>query len=111
MTDKTVWEVFEEERQSLMTYRGAFDGFHAMPTKVSPTLLVRFDNNYYSVERNRYDVLKNVYSAASKAVHGVGMKNGATGLLVQGQDICREGIMKRIRSKQQPDWLEIVFGR
>lgn len=61
--------------------------------------------------RNRYDVLKNVYSAASKAVHGVGMKNGATGLLVQGQDICREGIMKRIRSKQQPDWLEIVFGR
>ena len=61
--------------------------------------------------RNRYDVLKNVYGAASKAVHGVGMKNGAAGLLVQGQDICREGIMKRIRSKQQPEWLDIVFGR
>ena len=50
MKDKTVWEVFEEERAYLMAYRGAFDGFHAMPTKVSPTLLVRFDNNYYSVE-------------------------------------------------------------
>ena len=45
MKDKTVWEVFEEERAYLMAYRGAFDGFHAMPTKVSPTLLVRFDNN------------------------------------------------------------------
>ena len=26
---KTVWEVFEEERPSLMDYRGPFDGFHA----------------------------------------------------------------------------------
>ena len=50
MKDRTVWEVFEEERAYLMAYRGAFDGFHAVPTRVSPTLLVRFDNNYYSVE-------------------------------------------------------------
>ena len=61
--------------------------------------------------RNRYDVLKDVYGAASFAVHGQRMKNNAVGLLVQGQDICREGIMKRIRSKKQPDWLDIVFGR
>ena len=61
--------------------------------------------------RNRYDVLKEVYGAASIAVHGQRMKNNAVGLLVQGQDICREGIMKRIRSKKQPDWLDIVFGR
>ena len=61
--------------------------------------------------RNRYDVLNAVYGAASSAVHGRRMKNDATGLLVQGQDICREGIMKRIRSTQQPNWLDIVFGR
>ncbi|HEY8212588.1 MAG TPA: IS21 family transposase [Methylocystis sp.] len=47
--DKTVWEVFEEERPNLIPYRGRFDGFHAVPASVSKTCLVRFDNNKYSV--------------------------------------------------------------
>jgi IS30 family transposase len=28
---KTIWEVFEAERPSLVPYRGPFDGFHAIP--------------------------------------------------------------------------------
>ena len=48
--DKTVWEVYEAERAYLMDYRGAFDGFHAVPAAVSKTCLVRFDRNQYSVE-------------------------------------------------------------
>jgi DNA replication protein DnaC len=47
---KTIWEVFEEERASLVPYRGRFDGFHATQASVSKTCLVRFDNNKYSVE-------------------------------------------------------------
>ena len=47
--DKTVWQVFEEERPFLMAYRGPFDGFHATEVSVSKTCLVRFDNNHYSV--------------------------------------------------------------
>ena len=47
--DKTVWQVFEEERPFLMAYRGPFDGFHASEVAVSKTCLVRFDNNQYSV--------------------------------------------------------------
>ena len=47
--DRTVWEVFEEERSNLIPYRGRFDGFHALPASVSKTCLVRFDNNKYSV--------------------------------------------------------------
>jgi hypothetical protein len=47
--DRTVWEVFEEERPKLVAYRGRFDGFHALPASVSKTCLVRFDNNKYSV--------------------------------------------------------------
>ena len=47
--DRTVWEVFETERASLVPYRGRFDGFHAVPVSVSKTCLVRFDNNRYSV--------------------------------------------------------------
>jgi transposase len=47
--DRTIFEVFEEERQSLVPYAGRFDGFHAVPASVSKTCLVRFDNNRYSV--------------------------------------------------------------
>jgi transposase len=47
--DRTVWEVFEEERPRLVPYTGRFDGFHAVPASVSKTCLVRFDNNRYSV--------------------------------------------------------------
>ena len=46
---RTIWQVFEEERPSLVPYAGRFDGFHATPASVSKTCLVRFDNNKYSV--------------------------------------------------------------
>jgi Integrase core domain len=49
IADKTIWDVFEEERQKLVPYRGRFDGFHEMQASVSKTCLVRFDNNRYSV--------------------------------------------------------------
>ena len=47
--DRTIWEMFEAERPSLVRYGGRFDGFHAVPVSVSKTCLVRFDNNRYSV--------------------------------------------------------------
>ena len=47
--DKTVFEMFELERPTLMAYRGVFDGFHATTASVSKTCLVRFDRNKYSV--------------------------------------------------------------
>jgi transposase len=48
-SDRTIWEVFEAERPSLVPYAGRFDGFHTVPASVSKTCLVRFDNNKYSV--------------------------------------------------------------
>ena len=50
MRDKTIWEVLEKERPSLVPYVGPFDGFHAVPASVSKTCLVRFDKNRYSVD-------------------------------------------------------------
>jgi hypothetical protein len=50
IADRTIWEVFEAERPSLVPYRGAFDGFHEVMAAVSKTCLVRFDHNKYSVE-------------------------------------------------------------
>ena len=61
--------------------------------------------------RDRFDVLKKVYSAASGAVHGRGVKKGSTRLLRDGQEICRQAIMKRLNSKRKPVWQDVVFGR
>ena len=61
--------------------------------------------------RDRFDVLKKVYGAASGAVHGRGVKKDGSGLLRDGQEICRQAIMKRLRSKRKPVWRDIVFGR
>ena len=61
--------------------------------------------------RVRYDVLKNVYGAASGAVHAGRVKSDAGALLIAGQEICRQAILKRLRSKQDPVWQDIVFGR
>lgn len=47
--DRTVWEVFQEERARLIPYIGSFDGFHSTPTSISKTCLVQFDTNKYSV--------------------------------------------------------------
>lgn len=47
--ERTIWQVFEEERQSLVPYAGSFDGFHSCPASVSKTCTVRFDTNKYSV--------------------------------------------------------------
>lgn len=49
MRERTVWEMFEAKRPSLVPYAGRFDGFHAVLASVSKTCLVRFDTNKYSV--------------------------------------------------------------
>ena len=64
------------------------------------------------VERRAcYEVLKKVYGAASGAVHAGRVKGDADELLEEGQKICRQAILKRVRSKQAPVWPDIVFGR
>ena len=66
--DRTVWEVFEEERPKLVGYRGRFDGFHALPASVSKTCLVRFDNNNYSVNASAVGRPVEVHAYADRLV-------------------------------------------
>jgi Mu transposase-like protein len=66
--DRTVWEVFEEERPKLVGYRGRFDGFHAVPASVSKTCLVRFDNNKYSVNASAVGRPVEIHAYADRLV-------------------------------------------
>lgn len=48
--ERTVFEMFEAEREALIPYAGPFDGYRSTPAAVSKTALVRFDHNRYSVK-------------------------------------------------------------
>jgi len=48
--DRTIWEVFQEERPSLVEPRGPFDGFVEKPVRASSTCLILADRNRYSVD-------------------------------------------------------------
>jgi transposase len=49
-SDKTVWEAYEEEKPYLMNLSFAFDGYAERPARVTPTSLVTYDRNRYSVD-------------------------------------------------------------
>jgi transposase len=66
--DKTVFAMFEAERPLLMSYRGAFDGFHAVSAAVSKTCLVRFDKNRYSVASSAVGRPVDVHAYAERVV-------------------------------------------
>jgi transposase len=68
IADKTIWEVFEEERQKLVPYRGRFDGFHEVQASVSKTCLVRFDNNKYSVNASAIGRPVDIHAYADRVV-------------------------------------------
>jgi hypothetical protein len=46
---RTIWEVFQDERVSLMEPRGPLDGFVEKPVRATTTCLIMADHNRYSV--------------------------------------------------------------
>jgi transposase len=48
--DKTVWQVFEDEKSYLLKSQHPFDGYAERPARVNPSSLVTFDRNRYSVD-------------------------------------------------------------
>src|SRR3978361_2369260 len=49
IADRTVWQIFEDERGALVQVPGRFDGFHATTASVSKTCLGRCHNNTYAL--------------------------------------------------------------
>lgn len=47
--ERTIFEVYEEEKPYLIEYRGEFTGYRLHPTVVSSLSLVQYDTNMYSV--------------------------------------------------------------
>ena len=67
----------------------------------------------WSERKQIQTALKKFYSVASKVIHGeaVNEAKGDHKWLEQARDICRRGILKTIKQKEQPDWDELILGR
>src|SRR5665213_2675906 len=66
--DRTIWEVFQEERPSLMALRGPFDGFVEKAVRASTTCLIMADHNRYSVDARAAGRMVLVRSHAERIV-------------------------------------------
>ena len=62
--------------------------------------------------RKHYETLLNAYSRASRVVHAgeKNVKKEDENLLAAAQDVCREGILKRLKENQKPDWDNMILG-
>jgi len=69
--EKKVWQVFKEEQPYLLKLPPAFDGYAERPARVSPSSLVSFDHNRYSVDCKQVGktVQLRVYATRILVVH------------------------------------------
>jgi len=58
------------------------------------------------------ETLRKAYDDSSRAVHAGQLKHAEKdpGLLSSAQDICRDGILKRLRERKVPNWDELILG-
>jgi hypothetical protein len=66
--DRTIWEVFQEERPSLMELRASFDGFVERAVRATTTCLIMADHNRYSVDARAAGRMVLVRSHAERIV-------------------------------------------
>ena len=58
--------------------------------------------------------LRTLYKLASDAIHNrkeIEFSDDNRTLLVDGQDLCRSGILKRLDEDQEPDWGKLILGK
>jgi hypothetical protein len=66
--DRAIWDVFQEERASLMELREPFDGFVEKAVRASTTCLIMADHNRYSVDARAAGRMVLVTSYAERIV-------------------------------------------
>jgi hypothetical protein len=66
--DRVIWDVFQDERTSLIELRGPFDGFVGKAVRASTTCLIMADYNRYSVDARAAGRMVLVRSHAERIV-------------------------------------------
>lgn len=66
----------------------------------------------FSRRKEYRDVLSKAYSLASDGVHKGGVKDTSSNrqTLAKAQDLCRDGIIKRLYESEEPKWQDMILG-
>lgn len=61
--------------------------------------------------RRNHETLRKAYNLSSRAVHAGTLKDSSEtkGVLKKAQDLCREGIVKRLRGEEAPNWTDMIL--
>lgn len=67
----------------------------------------------FETRRSYFKKLRELYNTASKAVHGKGINysDETRDILASAQDICRNGILRRLKEDKEPNWEKLVLGQ
>ena len=60
--------------------------------------------------RRNHETLRKAYNQSSRAVHAGTLKDSSENVLKKAQELCREGIIKRLREGDVPDWSDMILG-
>ena len=60
--------------------------------------------------RRNHETLRKAYDQSSRAVHAGTLKDSSEAVLEKAQDLCREGIVKRLRGGDAPNWSDLILG-
>jgi hypothetical protein len=97
--DRTIWDVFQDERASLMELRGPFDGFVEKAVRASSTCLIMADHNRYSAVRQLH--VRRRVPARDLRQYGDGLRAGfVTAAARAGADVWKIRQVSRHRSMQ-----------
>ena len=60
-----------------------------------------------------YKTLRDAYNSASTAIHEGEVKRTEKNrrVLADAQDLCRRGILKRLKESEKPDWDDLILGK
>lgn len=67
----------------------------------------------YQERKEHWGALRNAYDLASTAAHTGDVKEESKtfGVLNRGQNLCRQGILKRLEEGDEPDWNDLILGK
>ena len=67
----------------------------------------------FSKRRTYQKDLRDAYDLASRVVHAgeIDYTESNLEILRTAQDLCREGILKRLRESEEPNWNELILGK
>ena len=62
--------------------------------------------------RRNHEVLRKAYNLSSRAMHAGTLKDSSEnkGVLKRAQHLCREGVVRRLRRDEAPNWTDMILG-